>query len=113
MKFCSSPGVRAFSQRSLSREVFDNLCRRLAADEGREFFNAGSCDLLNRTELPQQARLSFLAHAGNRRQFGSEIAQLAALAMISDRVAMCLVADHLNQPQDLRMRIEIDRFILT
>src|SRR5713226_8754234 len=39
--------VRAVSQRSLSREVIDDLAGRLAADEGREFFDAGFRDFMN------------------------------------------------------------------
>src|SRR5258707_3402657 len=93
--------IRAFRQRSLAREVFDDLCRGLFADEGREFFHAGFRDFVNRSELTKQASLAFLAHAGNRRQLRSEIAQLAALAMISDGIAVRLVANHLNQAQDL------------
>src|SRR6266576_4757098 len=57
--------VRAFSQRPLAREVIDDLGRGLAADEGREFFHARLGDLLYRTELAQQARLSLISHSGN------------------------------------------------
>ena len=66
---------------------------------------------MNRSEVTQQAHLSFLAHARNRGELRSEVAQLAPLAVISDGVAMRLVANHLNQPQNLRMRIQIDRFV--
>ncbi len=91
--------------------MFDDFCRGLFADEGRELFNAGFRDLMNRSELTKQASLAFLSHAGNRRQLRSEVAQFAALAMISDRIAMRFVANHLNQTQDLRVRIEIDGFV--
>src|ERR1700730_4688626 len=103
--------VRAFSQRALTPKMIDDLCSGLAADEGREFFDRGDRDFLYRTELPQQTSLAFISHAGNCRQFRSEIAQFAALAMISNGVTMSLVADHLNQAKYQRVRIEIDRLV--
>src|SRR2546425_8701065 len=62
--------------------------------------------------MTQQTSLSFLTDSGNRRQLRSKIAQLAPLAMIGHRVTMRLVANHLNQAQNRRMRIEINRLVL-
>src|SRR2546427_801518 len=92
-----SRGVGAFGQRTLPREVTDDLTRGFPADKGSEFFNARFGNFVNRSEVTQQSRFSFLAHAGNCGQFGSEVAQLATFAMIGDSVAVRLVADHLNQ----------------
>ena len=63
--------------------------------------------------MTQQTRLAFLADAGNRGQLGGEVAQFAPLAMIGDCVAVCFVANHLNQAKYLRMRIEIDGLVFT
>src|SRR5260370_36814540 len=104
--------VRAFGQRSLPFKMIDDLGGGFAANEGCEFFYTCFRDFMDRSEVAQQARLPFLADAGNRRQFRSEIAELATLAMISDGVAMRLVANHLNQSQYLRVRVEINRLIL-
>src|SRR2546429_134103 len=60
-------------------------------------------NLVNRSEVAQQSGLALFANAGNCRQLGSEVAQLAPLAMISNRVAMRLVANHLDQAQHLRV----------
>src|SRR6187401_1984268 len=95
--------IRSFSQCPLPREVIDNFSRGFGPDKRRQFFHGGDGNLLYRSKMSQQSSLSFGPHAGNRRQFGSEVAQLASLAMISDRVSMRLVANHLNQTQNQRM----------
>ena len=91
--------------------MVDNFSRGLSSNERRQFRNGGLGDSVDRAEVAQQAGLSFLSHSGNRGQLGSEVAQLAALAMISDSVTMRFVANHLNQAKNRRMRIEIDGFV--
>ena len=91
--------AKAIDQRALSRKVIDYLSRRLATYKRREFVDARFRDLMNRSEVTQQAGLPLFTHAGNCRKLRGEVAQLAALAMVGHRVTMRLVANHLNQTQ--------------
>src|SRR5205085_7597927 len=91
-------------ERALPCEVRGDLFGGLATDEGREFSDRRLRDARDGAKVAQQTCLAFVADAGDGRQLRSEVAYLAPLAVIGDGGTVRLVADHLNQAQDGRMR---------
>src|SRR5437870_3599577 len=85
--------VCTFGQRPLFRKMIDDLSRGFLADKWREFFDTCFRNFVNRSEVTQQSCLALLAHAGNRRELGSEVTQLAPLAVIGHSVAMRLITN--------------------
>ena len=66
--------------------MFCNLFRRFAANEWRQLRNSRSRDSLNRAKVTEQPSFPFITHTRNCRQFGSEIAELAAFPVPALRV---------------------------
>jgi len=85
--------------------VFDYLRGGLATDEWRERLNVGLRDFLYRAKVSQETVLAALADAGYGRQLRCEVAKLSSLAVVRDRRAVRLVAYHLNEAQDGRVRV--------
>src|SRR6185295_6945239 len=73
---------------------------------------AGPRYSLNRSNVAQESSLAFVSNPRNRSQLRSKVAQLPPLAMISNCEPMRLIANHLQQTQYQRMRVEIDWLIL-
>src|SRR5918992_1256278 len=61
--------------------------------------------------MSQQTRLPFISHSRDSSQFRGEVAQLTTLTVIGDCEAMRFVPNHLQQPQDERVRIKINRLV--
>src|SRR5882672_3319130 len=93
-------------------QVDGNARRESRRDDSRDLLDAGGPQLRDAAEPPQELLRRSRAHAGNVFQAGLNRAPRPALAMKSYREAVSFVADLLNQMQDWRMALQVDRLVL-